>query len=39
MHILPMRIIEMKGEFKDKSYQKFTQNFTVAMRQYVHMTL
>jgi len=33
-----MKIIEMK-EFKDKSYQKFTQNFTVAMRQYVHMTL
>jgi hypothetical protein len=33
-----MRIVEMK-EFKDKEYQKYSQNFTVGMRQYLHMTL
>ena len=38
IHILPMRIIEMK-EFRDREYQKYTQNFTIGMRQHVHMTL
>lgn len=33
-----MRIIEMK-EYKDKELQKYSQSITVAMRQYVHMTL
>lgn len=33
-----MRIIEMK-QFKDKEYLKYSQNITVAMRQFVHSTL
>lgn len=38
IHLLPMRIIEMK-EYKEKELQKYSQSITVAMRQYVHMTL
>jgi hypothetical protein len=33
-----MRIVEMK-EFKDKEFLKYSQNFTIGMRQYVHATL
>jgi hypothetical protein len=38
IHIMPMRIIEMR-EFKDKELQIYTQRITVAIRQYVNMTL